>query len=248
MNRYTVVIPNRFEEVIQPLIKSLITYEPIQPDIVIVADNHDRNYGFDMIRVNGDFIFSKSVNIGIEYTNPCDVILLNDDVRLLDFNTFNMLNNIAYADQSIGILTPIVHGGCGNLYMRADRTDLWANNYNGLHYCNGLLGGDRITFACVYLKRKMLDDIGPFDENFIGYGYDDADMCIRAVQGGWRLAITNLVEIQHGNGGVGFVRGSNWNQSFVKNRIGGSRRNLEYLMSKYPFIKDHSKFEQTNGR
>lgn len=251
MHNYTIVIPNRFEEVIQPLLKSIATYEQVAPRIVIISDGHDRNYGYNIIRVDGKFIFSKSANLGIRFGCSDDIILLNDDVRLLQFDTFNTLMRTSYRNPNVGILTPIIKGGCGNIYMKADRTDLWKDNLSGIKYCTGLRGPDRVTFACVYIKRDLINCIGFMDENFVGYGYDDADYCIRTIQAGWSIAITNKTVVQHGNGGSEFVRGENWNTSFMKNRIGGAKRNLDYLMSKHPYLygrKDQLKNERTAQR
>jgi GT2 family glycosyltransferase len=244
---YTIIIPNRFEEVIQPLLRTLKTYED-KVSIVVIADNHDRSYGYQMIKTTGNFVFSRAINLGIELTFPNDIIILNDDVRLVQPNTFETLQSMAYSDQDIGILSPLVNGGCGNVYMKESRNDLWNKNFSGIHYCSGLRGPHRVTFACVYIKRLLIDEIGHMDEQFVGYGFDDADYCIRSIKAGWKIAITNRATVQHGDGGSVFERGKNWNTSFMKNRVGGTRRNLTYLMTKhFDIFKDNSKIEQTNG-
>lgn len=234
MNKYTVIIPNRFEDIIQPLLDSFKTYGEDLTKIVIVADNHGRSYGCGLIKMDGNFIFSRSANAGIDYADPDDIILLNDDVRLLHPRTFDILKEMAYTDPSIGVMVPLVDGGCGNHFMRSNREDLWKDNTSGIHYCRGKRGSDLVTFACAYIKRRLLNQIGLMDENFVGYGFDDIDMCIRAKQAGWKLAVTNKAKVQHGNGGEEFIRGSNWSSSYMRNRIGGARKNMEYLMEKHP--------------
>lgn len=233
MNKYTVIIPNRFEDIIQPLLDSFKTYGEDLTKVVIVADNHGRSYGCGLIKIEGNFVFSRSANAGIDYADPDDIVLLNDDVRLLQPRTFEILKEMAYTDPSIGIMVPLVDGGCGNHFMRLNRVDLWEGNKVGIHYCKGRRG-DLVTFACAYIKRRLLNQIGLMDENFVGYGFDDIDMCIRAKQAGWKLAITNKVKVQHGNGGEEFVRGSNWNSSYFRARTGKSKQNMEYLMAKHP--------------
>ena len=248
MNSYTVIIPNRFEDIIQPLIKSLRIYEQELSKVIIIADGHDRNYGYKMIKTKGNFIYSKAINLGIKAADPDDVILLNDDVRLTEFDTFKTLQRVTYSKPRIGILSPLVDGGCGNIYMRIAKPELWENKPLGIKYCTGLRGPDRVTFACVYIKRSLLNLIGLMDENFIYYGFDDADFCIRTVQANWKIAITNKTQVQHGEGGSKFIRGKNWNSSYMRNRIGGTVKNLNYLMTKHPTVfEDNSKFEQTNG-
>lgn len=229
--KYSVIIPNRFEDVIQPLLGSIMKFEPKATCVIIVADNHDRSYGHNIVKASGPFIYSKSVNLGINYIPTNDIILLNDDVSLLQPNTFKTLQRIAYSDPMIGILSPLVDGGCGNIYMKSSNAHLW--NDIDIYYPNGLRGPDRVTFACVYIKRALLNDIGLLDENFVSYGYDDADMCIRTVKAGWKLAITNKLTVRHGTGGDKFVRGKNWNSSFNRTKCKGSTPNLNYLKSKH---------------
>lgn len=235
-NSYSVIIPNKFEDVIQPLLRSIKEFEPTPPRIVIVADGHERSYGYDIVKISGKFNFSRSVNAGINYAGLDDIILINDDVRLLCPNTFKHLHDIAYSNIHLGILSPQVDGGCGNSYMKPSNTHLWngkgKNVEDGIHYCNAR-AGDRVTFACVYMKRKCLNKVGPFDEGFINYGFDDADICIRTVGCGWKLGITNKLIIQHGEGGEKFVRGKNWSTSFFRTGGPGSRYNLAYLKSKH---------------
>lgn len=231
---FSVVIPNKFEDVIKPLIRSILEYETESLDILIVSDKHNRNYGFRNIRVDGRFNFSHSANVGIEAVKPKDVILLNDDVRLLQ-PTFYRMQEIAYSDPKIGILATLVNGGCGNLLMRADRPDLWPDPSVDMHFCNARTG-DRVTFACVYIKRQLLDQIGLFDENLVDYGYDDADMSIRTVKAGWKLAITRKITVKHGIGGSKFIRGRNWNTSFYRCGRGSSKENLAYFMRKHSIV------------
>lgn len=232
---FSVIIPHKYEDIIQPLLASLREYEPELPHIVIIADNHDRSYGFDIVKMTTPFNFSASVNAGIRHVFPNDIILLNDDITLLSPNTFSIMEQVANSDPLIGILGTLVDGGCGNLFMRASLPNLWEGNKSGIHYCTAR-GGDRVTFACVYIKNRLLSKTGPFDENFSStdsYGLDDADMSIRCVMAGMKLAITNKVTIRHGTGGDKFIRGQNWNTSFRRHRGIRSRKNLNYLMSKY---------------
>ena len=234
---FSVVIPNRFEDVIKPLLESIELYEPTPPRIMIVANGHDNNYGYESVtipvRKGLRFNFARAVNAGIKAVEPDDVIVMNDDVRLLESGTFDTLSKMAYSDSDIGLISPLVDGGCGNLFMRQSRTDLWEDLPSGLHFCCAR-GGDRVTFACVYMKRSMLNSIGLFDEKFTSYGYDDADMCIRAVKQHWKVAITNRATVQHGVGGEHFVRGQNWSTSFKRIVGENYKASLIYIRRKHP--------------
>jgi GT2 family glycosyltransferase len=245
---YVIVIPNKYEDVIQPFFTSLSRFRSKPPKILIVADGHNRSYGFNVITAPGNFIFSKSANLGIKYTEPYDVILMNDDVRLLQLGTFDSLFKAAYSDPSIGILSPLIDGGCGNSYMSSSKThELWFGHKSHIMYRVGS-GHDYISFVCVYLKRQMLNQIGLMDENFSEYGKDDADMNIRATKADWKVAITDSVTVRHGEGGSKYIRGRNWNTSFARKLRGDSSSNRDYFFSKYPDESRIPLFPQPHAR
>lgn len=230
---YVVVIPNRFDDVIKPLLDSIEVTKSKPNKVVIVADGHDDSYGHSLVEYTQEnFIYSKAANEGIKAAGKSDVILLNDDVRLTSTDTFNHLYKIAYSDPSIGILSPVVNGGCGNLFMDSNKcVEMW--NGQSLMYRPGL-PHDYISFVCVYIKRQLLDEIGLMDENFTGYGRDDADMCIRAARAGWKLAITRSVRVTHGIGGSTYIKGKNWNSSYHRRKITAAHVSSDYFYKKYP--------------
>ena len=227
---YTIVIPNHYEDIIRPLLDSIATYEK-DPNVLIIADRHNKNYGFDSVSLNHDkFIFSRAANTGIAMAVRDDIILVNDDVRLIQPDTFKRLHDIAYSDPLIGILSPLINGGCGNLFMMESKVnELW--NGEQIMYRPGT-GSDYLSFVCVYLKRSLINQIGFMDEGFVNYGRDDADMCIRAVEAGWKIAITRNIIVNHGTGGPFFERGKNWNASFFRSGLG--KANQDYFYTKYP--------------
>lgn len=232
-NPFAVVIPNHYEDVISPLLKSIKDTKSEYSDTYIVADGHFNNYGYKLVPCTQQkFIYSKAANAGITASSPKDIILVNDDVRLTDDNFFHRLFELAYSDPSIGILSPIINGGCGNVYMDANRVqDTWGSQR--LMYRPGL-SHDYISFVCVYIKRQLVDEIGLLDENFVGYGKDDADYCIRAVSAGWKIAITRLLKVNHGIGGSNYVRGKNWNTSYARRGISDQKTSNDYFFKKYP--------------
>lgn len=52
-------------------------------------------------------------------------------------------------------------------------------------------------FVCGYFKREMLDAVGPMDEEFTGYGFDDNDFCHRMAIAGYRTHPVESVKIEH---------------------------------------------------
>jgi GT2 family glycosyltransferase len=64
-----------------------------------------------------------------------------------------------------------------------------------------------MTFASVLLRRELLEDVGLLDEGFFMY-FEDADLCFRARDAGWNLAVAPDTAILHREGGTAKPRGN----------------------------------------
>lgn len=56
---------------------------------------------------------------------------------------------------------------------------------------------DFLSGCCLMLKKDIWEKVGPFDENFFPYGWEDADWCRRAKEKGIRLFYFPEVKIVH---------------------------------------------------
>jgi N-acetylglucosaminyl-diphospho-decaprenol L-rhamnosyltransferase len=61
------------------------------------------------------------------------------------------------------------------------------------------------SFACILLRRRMIEEIGPMDEGYFLY-YEDAEYCLRAQRAGWRIAWVPEARAVHFRGGSGPVK------------------------------------------
>jgi len=221
--QFCVVIPNKYDDVIRPLVESIRQFEFSSTRVLIVADHHERDYGFELVRTASPdaFVFARQCNVGIREAGRADVMLVNDDIRLMRFNTFATMWRVAQENPDVGILSALIDGGVGNQKQQAQNNHHWSGG-DGLVYCSGF-GEDYLCFPFVFLRRKMLDEIGLLDERFIHYGKDDADLCRRAVLAGWKLGITKDAVVCHGRGGDSNVAGVNFSLSFARHPelIGG---------------------------
>ena len=227
---FTVVIPHKYEDVIQPLLASIkrkLPKEGLHTPIVFVADGHDRNYGFKSVPYNeSHFSFSRAVNIGIRSSGEfSDIILLNDDCVILEWNFFERLAQLAYAHEKIGILSPLVVGCVGNPLQRwYERDQFWTPDRDFID----VPSPNPVCFPCVYIKRIVFNTAGMMNEWIASYGRDDDDMCERARAAGWRTTVTQRLIVQHGDGSadLGSGRGTSWNASFMR-RYGGTPTEVE---------------------
>jgi hypothetical protein len=221
---YSVVIPNKYEDVITPLIDSIHKYVPgNKPDILVVSDNHDRNYGFrNVVYDDKFFMFAKAVNLGIANTpKNHDILLLNDDCRLLEDNFFDRFWQAAQAHPRMGILSPLVVGCVGTPQQRwHERHIHWGKTQQYYE----IKGKEGICFPCVYISRRLLESVGGLREAFYRYGGEDLELSQRARSVGFKTAVTSLLKIQHADGSedLGDGRGKSWSVSYMRRFPGGS--------------------------
>lgn len=216
--QYGVVILNKYPELASALLLSIQRTHKEIPQVVVVCDNHKTQFnGFGTISTSHPFIYAKNANIGIEAMGQSDVILCNDDMECVDPDFFHRLASIAYKYPQCGIMSPLIDGGVGNPMQKFPPVNLWKE----VPKDEVIIRGDRIDsypvcFPCVFMSRRMLTDVGPLDEKFVGYGYDDNDYCLRARKKGYLTMVTKALRIQHGRGGPFLDRGYNWSLSFAR--------------------------------
>jgi GT2 family glycosyltransferase len=215
---YTIVIPNRYPDVIAPLLNSLHDHSYKMP-VVIVADGHKESYGHHMIPyTDPEFQYSKAVNLGINWVidhTQDDVVLLNDDCLLLTDYPFAVMSIMAEKVQPVGLISPLIRGCVGNPLQRYHEKTKWWRDHETIKL---IWDPDPVCFPCVYLKRNMILEIGLLNEEIRGYGRDDNEYCTRARSHGWWTMIDSRVVIQHGDGKptLGEGRGKSWSTSFAR--------------------------------
>ena len=64
-----------------------------------------------------------------------------------------------------------------------------------------------MTFASVLLRTKMLEQVGLLDERYFMY-FEDSDLCFRATDAGWKLAVAADTAVLHKEGGSTALRKS----------------------------------------
>jgi hypothetical protein len=232
---FAVVVLNKYPQLARNLIRSIRENHTRMPRVIVIADGHDEMFGENVLtrREDRSFVFARNANLGIDCAGNKDVILANDDCEITEKDSIFKLVSIAAKFPRLGILSPVIDGGVGNPLQKIGSSG-WPQNA-GNEICLGGTEADAmpVCFPFVFLSRAMITAIGPLDENFSGYGFDDNDLCIRARRAGWETAITRQVCVKHGSGGEQLRRGENWSISFAKDAK-PRPDNLQYFLSKYP--------------
>jgi len=164
--------------------------------------------------------FARACNRGIAASRGEVVLLINPDARVLP-GFFEQAADLFAADPRLGIAGPRITGEDGRLQLSARREISLASGLVGrtslltrLLPESRLVRGefpaaadpsrpaevDWVSGACMLVRRRALQDVGPLDERFFMY-FEDADLCRRARQRGWRVRYEPALGAVHGAGG-----------------------------------------------
>ena len=182
----TIIVLGKYREVFSGFESSVRRYLADYP-VVFVRDGHEIPYplGWTLVQGPPKFSMGGNANLGVVAAEPdSDLLYCGDDVRFLDSTTIDKLQEIAYKDETIGILSPKIIGRGSPTQINADLE---------ITFCKPL----EMWFPCVYIKRELIKKVGVFDEQFNDFGCDDLDYCIRTLLAGYSLAVTNAVTVQH---------------------------------------------------
>jgi len=199
---------------------------------VILVDNHSEDGTFEMveatfpevkiIQTDGNTGYTWPMNQALKQAVGQYCVQLNPDTLVVE-DAFDNLYDFMECHAGVGIATPKVLNQDGTLQKQCRRSA--ARPWDVLTYFTGLarlfpkdprFGGYLQTFydenkihpveavsgSCMFIRRKVIDDIGYLDEQFFAY-QEDADYCFRARQAGWEIFFVPSARIIHygGQGG-----------------------------------------------
>lgn len=148
--------------------------------------------------------YSKAVNIGINSAPiNSDIVLLNNDVEIINQDWLVRLKNVAESDPLIGvvgvkILRPnntIQHCGA---YLPLDT--FWGQQLGGgevdIGQYDSIREVESVVFACAYIKRDLINEVGLLCEDFFAY-FEDTDYCLRAKLAGYKVVVCGDIKVCH---------------------------------------------------
>ncbi|MBU4490789.1 MAG: glycosyltransferase [Actinobacteria bacterium] len=167
------------------------TLEYLRAVTGITLIENGRNLGF----VGGN-------NVGIRATGG-DVLLLNNDTEIIQDNWLERMQELAYSSEDIGLVGCRLMNASGNLVHAGTYMPLpsfWGQEYPGNERDIGQYADDRevegVIAACMYIKRRVIDTIGPLDEEFFSY-FEDTDYCLKAGRAGYRVFCCGRATVKH---------------------------------------------------
>lgn len=178
--KYSIIIPtfNHLEDCLRPCLDSIFKNTDLNDTEIIVVSNGSTDGTNDYLSAlqkehqnlrtvitDEPLGYPLAVNMGIQISKGHYIVLLNNDTVILDFckkNEWLDILNAPFVDEKVGITGPSM------LYCEEAKT----------HF---------LIFFCVMIRRKMLDEIGILDLAFGVGSSEDIDLCLRAIQNGWKI-------------------------------------------------------------
>lgn len=182
------------------------------PDFrVIAVDNASTDGTLEYLRgVEGITLIENSENLGFVRGNNAgiraagtDVVLLNNDTEMIQDDWLERMQGLAYSAPDIGVVGArlvnadgrLVHAGT---YMPVP--SYWGQEFPGNEKDINQYVSDAevegVIFACAYIKRELIENIGPLDEDYFAY-FEDTDYCMKARQAGYRVFRCGSATVKH---------------------------------------------------
>jgi GT2 family glycosyltransferase len=190
MSFHVVILSARAANLV-PCVRSVLAHDPeIGPERIVVVDDGARACAeaeLPPVRwLSGikPFVYARNVNLAVDAMET-DVILLNDDGRLATPYGFTLLAGQVERRPELGVCSAGIRGVvCNPRQAPTGRGELRAEPH-------------MVAFVCVYLPRAVYARVGPLDERFTGYGFDDNDYCARVLAHGLGIGIWDGCVVDH---------------------------------------------------
>jgi GT2 family glycosyltransferase len=160
---------------------------------IVIVDNgspikppSENSYYADKVITNeANLGVTKAWNQGIRMSSGEYIVLLNNDAQVYDGWLEGMLEHLK--DNDLVMAHPMY-----------SLTEPFARAVESKEVLYGIKQLDPlgVDFACVAFKRKLIDEVGPFDEQFFNYA-SDRDLLKRMEQKGLKYTMANNVAIHH---------------------------------------------------
>lgn len=204
MNSFCILTLSKYGDQFERLIKTLFeTHPDLKLDqIYVVDDGLDESikekWKVHYIQGEKPFIFARNFNLGIKnIPSHLDVFFIGDDVMPLTVNAIDLLAKTVYSRKELGMAAPVVCGSVGNFYQQfgALQKPTTREELQTLPAYNSTL-----IFIAVYLKRELIDKVGPIPESLVGYGFEDNYYSLIMGRQGYTWLIDPTVLVYHGWG------------------------------------------------
>jgi len=219
MEKVSILIPTRDRlDLLRACIASIEERTDYDDWEILILDNDSREAEtlayFEqtphrVIRVHGEFNFSRIVNLGVEASHGEFVLLLNNDTIVVSSDWLTEMvgscripgvgavgAKLLYADgriQHAGVIMG-VHG------LTAHAFEGLKDRFSGFEegfFAHVPRNVSAVTAACLLTRRTTFQELGGFDEQALAVAWNDTDFCLRLRSSGLRVVVNPLAELIH---------------------------------------------------
>ncbi len=186
------------------------------PEVRLIANSDNRG-------------FAAANNQALPLAKGEVILFLNSDTRLLPDSLGPLLTRLK-EQQGVGIVGPterleegtaypticpspdlwflfLTHTGLRHYFYTNPRINPYRQIWELAHRSGEPVAVDWLSGGCLMARRRVLEEVGPFDEGYFFY-MEETDLCERARRAGWRIEyVPRGVIIHHGGQSEGKVRG-----------------------------------------
>ena len=163
--------------------------------------------------------FAKAVNIGLRHSKGDFLLLVNPDTVFIE-NIADKLKKYFQENRKVGIVGckvlnkdqtfqissrrnfPYLHSLMFKLIglTKCFPKNKFISSYNMTYLNENIISKNiSISGACMMFQKKMIKNIGLFDERFFLY-FEDTDFCLRAIKAGYEVIYYPKAQIIHHKG------------------------------------------------
>ena len=216
----TVIIPvyNAYDEV-SACIDSVLKYTNRELTNVLIindgstderiaglVDGYAGRHHVKVVHNEKNLGYTRTINKGIALAGTDDVVLLNSDTVVTP-NWLAGLRAAAFQEPNIGTVTAMsdnagafsfpVMGVKNEIPEYLNRDEFAIRVVQAAKECKPIEVPTGSGF-CMYISRRMMDEIGVFDHEGFSRGYgEENDFCMRALKAGWKNLITPWSYVYH---------------------------------------------------
>lgn len=228
MNLSVIIVTWNSEKFIQNCLDSIFVSGGDLRHEIIVVDNDSSDKTAKIIqefypKVNliankENLGYAKANNQGIEESQGEYVLLLNPDTQFLE-NSMTLMYEFMEENPQVGALGPKLlnpdktiqpsarefptfptllweFSGLSRLFPKSRIFGSWRMGYFAFDQTREI---DQPMGSCLMLRRKTLEEVGVFDEDFPMF-FNDVDLCYRIKKAGWRIYFYPEAEVFHQKG------------------------------------------------
>jgi len=210
-------------------------------DEIIIVDNASSDSSINqiskiyptikVIKNDSNLGYGHAANQGINTGKGKYFLICNNDI-VLPKNIFNELEELFLKEPRAGIISGQLINMNREIIRTSSKEPSLFSEFDGIGRIDhskdphkiskvGILRG-----ACLGVRKKMIDEIGGYDEDFFFY-FEDTEWCIRANNQGWKVYLNPNIKVSH-------IGGASSNELYSQSRIEFYRSRIIFWKKIFP--------------